>query len=142
MAAINFPNSPSVNDTFSANSLTWRWNGTVQQPIPTPGYSGSIGYSGSVGYFGSTGYAGSVGYAGSAATGGAGGNGLIFIAYNYIASGTLLSTYCSGFNLYGTYADGAGGTYNALIQVNSLSCGYVASGSSNFFNFFQFKLFI
>ena len=29
MAAINFPNSPSVNDTFSANSLTWWWNGTV-----------------------------------------------------------------------------------------------------------------
>ena len=54
------------------------------------------------------------------------------------ASGTLYSTYCSGFNLYGTYSDGAGGTTNSLIEVNSLSCGYVyvASGSSNFFNFF------
>ena len=40
-------------------------------------------------------------------------------------SGTLLSQYCSGFDLYGTYTDGSGGTYNALIQANSPTCGYV-----------------
>ena len=27
--AINFPNSPSVNDTHSANNLTWKWDGTT-----------------------------------------------------------------------------------------------------------------
>jgi hypothetical protein len=40
-------------------------------------------------------------------------------------NGTLLSTYCSGYDKYGTYADGSGGTYNALIQANSTDCGYV-----------------
>lgn len=27
--AINFPNSPSVNDTHTVGSHTWIWNGTV-----------------------------------------------------------------------------------------------------------------
>ena len=40
-------------------------------------------------------------------------------------NGTLLSTYCSGYDKYGTYADGSGGTYTALIQANSTDCGYV-----------------
>lgn len=29
MTAINFPDSPSVNDTFTASGRTWTWNGTV-----------------------------------------------------------------------------------------------------------------
>jgi hypothetical protein len=41
-----------------------------------------------------------------------------------LAAGGLISTYCSGFNLYGTYYDGAGRTYDSLIEVNSPSCGY------------------
>ena len=47
------------------------------------------------------------------------------------AYGTLLSTYCSGVDKYGTYADGSGGTYNALIQSNSVDCGYVAPSTYN-----------
>jgi hypothetical protein len=27
--AINFPNSPNVDDTYTANGTTWIWNGTV-----------------------------------------------------------------------------------------------------------------
>lgn len=27
MAALNFPSSPSVNDTYTANSVTYTWNG-------------------------------------------------------------------------------------------------------------------
>jgi hypothetical protein len=61
MTAINFPDSPNINDTFSANSLTWQWNGTVWKAIPTPGYTGSFGYTGSSGYTGSQG----AGYTGS-----------------------------------------------------------------------------
>jgi hypothetical protein len=90
----------------------------------TAATAGTLGGGGGSGAGVQTGYLG----------GGAGGNGLIFIAYNYISAGTLLSTYCSGFDLYGTYADGAGGTYNALIAHNSPTCGYVAT--ANFFNFF------
>ena len=28
MAAFDFPNSPNVNDTYSANGMTFTWNGT------------------------------------------------------------------------------------------------------------------
>jgi hypothetical protein len=38
--------------------------------------------------------------------------------------GTLLSTYCSGVDKWGIYADGVGGTYTALIAANSVDCGY------------------
>ena len=41
------------------------------------------------------------------------------------AAGTLLNQYCSGYDLYGTYANGSGGTYNQLIEANSVTCGYV-----------------
>ena len=27
--AINFPNSPNVNDTHTANDITWKWDGTT-----------------------------------------------------------------------------------------------------------------
>lgn len=40
-------------------------------------------------------------------------------------AGTLLSTYCQGFDKYGVYANGYGGTYDQLIQANSAECGYV-----------------
>ena len=40
-------------------------------------------------------------------------------------AGTLLSTNCVGYDLYGTYTDGQCGTYNQLIETNSATCGYV-----------------
>ena len=109
------------------------------------GVAGSAGGAGGSYASSSTNRSGTIGGGGGAGaasytsnqTGGNGGQGLIVILNTYIASGTLLSTYCTGFDLYGTYADGAGGTYNALIAYNSATCGYAAAGgSSNFFNFF------
>lgn len=41
------------------------------------------------------------------------------------ASGTLLSTYCVGYDKYGTYANGSCGTYSQLIESNSADCGYI-----------------
>jgi len=44
-----------------------------------------------------------------------------------VPAGTLLSTYCggtTGFDQYGTYSDGKGGSYTQLIKANSVSCGY------------------
>ena len=29
MAAFNFPNSPSVNDLHTENSVTWKWDGVM-----------------------------------------------------------------------------------------------------------------
>lgn len=48
----------------------------------------------------------------------------------YPAAGTLVSTYCSGTTKMGTYNDGSGGTYNAVIQTNSTDCGYVPPPTS------------
>lgn len=42
----------------------------------------------------------------------------------YPAYGTYLGQYCSGYNLYYTYADGSGGSYDSLYQSNSATCGY------------------
>jgi Collagen triple helix repeat (20 copies) len=51
--AINFPLSPSVNQTYTYGSRTWNWNGSAWVAISsTIGYAGSIG---SVGYTGSSG---------------------------------------------------------------------------------------
>ena len=38
------------------------------------------------------------------------------------AAGTLLSEFCNGLDKYGTYANGDGGTYTALIEANALFC--------------------
>ena len=42
----------------------------------------------------------------------------------YPAKGTLISTLCKGYDQYGKYADGSGGSYESLIASNSPSCGY------------------
>lgn len=39
-------------------------------------------------------------------------------------SDTFLSSFCSGYDLYYTYANGSCGTYNTLIEINSATCGY------------------
>lgn len=33
MAAIDFPNSPALNDTFVAGGYTWKWNGTTWRKV-------------------------------------------------------------------------------------------------------------
>ena len=45
----------------------------------------------------------------------------------YPSKGTLLSTLCKGYDSYGNYADGNGGSYEELIETNSVACGYVSN---------------
>jgi hypothetical protein len=47
----------------------------------------------------------------------------------YPEKGTLLNTFCKGYDQYGNYADGNGGTYEELIQANSTICGYTPPSS-------------
>jgi hypothetical protein len=57
MPAIDFPNSPSLNQEFSAGGNTWRWTGTVWATVkivPT-GPTGAQGIQGPTGPTGSTG---------------------------------------------------------------------------------------
>lgn len=64
MAAIDFPSSPSTNDTHSENGKVWTFNGTSWVATNTGylGYSGSLGYTGSIGPQGPQ---GPIGYTGS-----------------------------------------------------------------------------
>ena len=64
---INFPNNPSINDTHTVGSATWRWNGYGWTRIPDPGApgpTGSTGPTGLTGPQGSTGPQGPTGPAG------------------------------------------------------------------------------
>lgn len=36
MAAIDFPNSPAVNDTYTVGSRTWKWNGVAWNLVERP----------------------------------------------------------------------------------------------------------
>lgn len=46
------------------------------------------------------------------------------LGIKYPAKGVLLSTLCKGYDQYGKYADGSGGSYESLIASNSSTCGY------------------
>jgi hypothetical protein len=48
-----------------------------------------------------------------------------FVEPTHPLRGTLLNTFCKGYNQYGKYADGNGGNIEQLIQTNSPTCGYV-----------------
>ena len=52
--AIDFPNSPSVNDTHTVGDLTWRWDGTVWNSVRSvaQGPTGATGPQGPQGNFG------------------------------------------------------------------------------------------
>lgn len=69
MTAIDFPNSPSVNDTHTVGNRVWKWNGTVWEVVRSTvpystGPTGPTGPTGSTGLTGVTG-AGPTGPTGS-----------------------------------------------------------------------------
>jgi hypothetical protein len=47
-----------------------------------------------------------------------------FVEPTYPVKGTLIRTLCKGYDQYGIYTNGNGGTYEELIQSNSTDCGY------------------
>jgi hypothetical protein len=69
MPAIDFPDSPSVNDTHTVGNRVWKWNGTVWEVVRSTvpystGPTGPTGPTGSTGLTGVTG-AGPTGPTGS-----------------------------------------------------------------------------
>ena len=56
--AINFPDSPSLNDSHIEGGRRWKWNGTVWERIPASGAQGVQGVQGAVGAQGSQGHQG------------------------------------------------------------------------------------
>ena len=59
--AINFPDSPSTNDTYVAAGSRWLWNGTAWVRQGTPGSQGVQGATGSTGPTGPQGDDGAAG---------------------------------------------------------------------------------
>ena len=53
--AANFPDSPSTNDTFTSNGLTFTWNGSAWKLDPSSGTKGDKGQKGEVGVTGDKG---------------------------------------------------------------------------------------
>ena len=51
MPAIDFPNSPSVNDTHTVGNRVWKWNGTVWEVVRStvPYSTGPTGPTGPTG---------------------------------------------------------------------------------------------
>ena len=64
MAAVNFPNSPSTNDTHTSSGSTWKWDGTVWQRLGVAGPQGAQGHQGVQGATGNTGATGAQGHQG------------------------------------------------------------------------------
>ena len=67
MAALNFPNSPSLNDTHTENGVTFKWNGAAWDRLGDIGAQGSAGAAGAQGAQGATGSTGSQGATGPVA---------------------------------------------------------------------------
>ena len=110
MAAFDFPNSPSVGNTYTANGVTFQWNGSVWTR-----YSASTGAQGSTGPTGAQGAVGSTGAQG--ATGSTGPTG---------AQGATGPTGAQG-------AQGHQGTAGSSTTINGNTNNYVvtATGSAN-----------
>jgi hypothetical protein len=110
MAVIDFPDSPSVEDTYTVGDRTWRWTGAVWESVPTPGPTGPTGPAGPQGDIGPTGPTGAD--AASTITGGASS----IATTNLTASRALVS-------------DGSGKV--AVSAVTSTELGYVDGVTSN-----------
>jgi hypothetical protein len=68
MPAINFPDSPSINETHVVGNRIWKWNGvswdTVRNSVPyATGATGAVGPTGPTGLTGATGNTGATGEA-------------------------------------------------------------------------------
>ncbi len=65
MAAVNFPNNPSVNDTHTSSGSTWKWDGGVWQRLGVAGPQGAQGAQGRQGATGAQGHQGVQGAVGA-----------------------------------------------------------------------------
>lgn len=81
MSTINFPDSPSPNDTYTFNGKTWKWDGvnwnliaTLTGPTGAQGIQGPTGPQGIQGLMGPTGPTGPQGIAGPTGPQGVTGN--------------------------------------------------------------------
>lgn len=99
MAAIDFPNSPSLNQQFTVGGTTWSWNGTAWAVVRTSagatgptGPSGPQGPSGPTGPEGATGPAGATGPSGASGPSGPAGTSVSPTGFTYLVTNQAVSS--------------------------------------------------
>lgn len=96
MAAIDFPNSPSLNQQFTVGGTTWSWNGTVWTVVRTSagatGPTGPSGPSGPQGPSGPTGPAGTTGPSGPSGPSGPAGSSASPTGFTYLVTNQAVSS--------------------------------------------------
>jgi hypothetical protein len=128
MSAIDFPNSPSIGETFSAGGNVWEWTGTVWRvvrvtPTGPTGPTGATGDTGATGATGPTGVTGATGPTGltgdtgatgpTGATGATGPGGQSSTFYDYRAkTGTTSGDPGAGYVIWNN------ATQNAATELN------------------------
>ena len=134
MAAFDFPNSPSVGNTYTANGVTFQWNGSVwTRYSASSGAQGSTGPTGAQGAVGSTGAQGATGSGGSTgsqgATGaqGATGSGGSTGAQGAAGSSTTINNYADNRVVTAT---GSSNTLNAESNVHVDGSGRLSLGNT------------
>ena len=75
MAQFDFPSSPSTNQTYTANSITFKWDGVAWRRITSTGAQGNAGAQGAQGHQGAGGTPGAQGAANTGAQGATGTSG-------------------------------------------------------------------
>ena len=106
MAAFNFPNSPSVNDTHTENGISFKWDGTVWKRVSGTGAQGPTGAQGNQGTQGNQGQTGAQAYISDAAPS------------SGLTNGDLWWDSDSGdFSIY--YDDGSGSPSAQWVEVGS-----------------------
>jgi hypothetical protein len=122
MAAINFPDSPSVNDVFTSGDTTWKWNGSVWGVVRT-GVIGPTGSTGAVGPTGPTGPTGATGVTGvTGPTGATGATGATGVGATGATGATGAALLIQGY--YSTLEE-----FNLAHPTGTAGDLYVAAGS-------------
>lgn len=106
MAAIDFPNSPSVNDTHTVGNRVWKWNGTVWEVVRS-----TVPYA--TGATGPTGNTGSTGQTGATVTGPTGATGLTG------AAGETGATGLTGSSITGPTGPAGSGDFDAFLLIGA-----------------------
>jgi hypothetical protein len=147
MSAIDFPNTPSVNDTHTVGDRSWKWNGSqwkvVRSVLPgatgptgptgaqgdtVTGPAGNTGAQGVTGPTGATGSNGATGATGAAAVTNSSINSNVtltagiryFVDTTAARTLTLPASASVGDEIQVVDATGTAGTYNITLGSNSL----------------------
>ena len=75
MAQFDFPSSPSTNQTYTANGVTYKLDGVAWRRITTTGAQGNTGAQGTAGAQGAQGHQGATGSGAKGETGATGAKG-------------------------------------------------------------------